>query len=479
MLNQFKLNYSLSSLPEQYGDFHTQKYGVLALETSESSPSSNAMLFSFMIDVSGSMSDIVSKGRSKIQLLRHTLQNMMMYFANKRENVYIEIKGFDNDIHHYVNVICVTKENVNEIISKIQNIHPMNSTDIGLAINTMNENLDVEHEDIDYYNKIGILITDGEPTSGITNTSSLIEMASSKYATHYIALGQDHNSQLMNGLGKKHPTSCDWFIDDIELTGNVYGEILFNETNRILDHCKIEVTNGKIYDFKKGCFESTLDIGHLSSESKKEFHILGENMEDISIVLSGINSLTRDTYNISSKNDIPEVENNVSLLKQYHRLCVQKFLYDVRCDLDDKNRNLTLRRDCFTIGLPMRHHTIDRSKIDCASDLKNNLQKFVKQHHLEEDEMIQGLLKDLEIVEEMNNNILDPFTYLNARENTQGRQLAFDSGSQTIDLDEDNLGPPRLTRARTSAYTSPGRTLLMREMSADVNEDVVDTVPYP
>jgi len=477
MLKQFQLNYSLASLPEYYGDFHTQKYGVLSLETQESSPSSNAMLFSFMIDVSGSMSDIVSKDRSKIQLLRHTLQNMMLYFANKRENVYIEIKGFDNKIHHYVDVICVNKENVNDIISKIQGIHPMNTTDIGLAINTMNENLDKKHESIESYNKVGILITDGEPTSGVTNISSLIELVNSNYINHFIALGDDHNSQLMNVLGKKHATSCDWFIDDIELTGNVYGEILFNETNRVLDHCTIEVTHGTIYDFKKGCFESSLNIGNLSSESKKEFHILSENMENVVIVLNGIGSMNRETYNNTCTNETPDTENNVSLLKQYCRLCVQKFLYDVRCNLSKKNENLLLRRDCFRLGLPSRHHNIDPTKIQYATTLKDHLQMFIKQHRLENDEMLQGLLKDLAIVEEMNHSILDPFTYLNARENTQGRQLAFDSGSQPVDSHEGNLDPPELTRARTTAYTSPGRTLLMREISEDVGDDF-ETVPY-
>ena len=171
-------------------------------------------------------------------------------------------------------------------------------------------------------------------------------------------------------------------------------------------------------------------------------------------------------------------DSNVSLLKQYCRLCVQKFLYDVRCHLGRKNENLSLRRNCFRLGLPTRHHIIDPEKIQYATTLKDNLQKFVKQHHLENDEMLQGLLRDLVTVEEMNHSILDPFTYLNARENTQGRQLAFDSGSQTIDLDESNLGPPELTRARTTAYTSPGRTLLMREISEDVGDDF-ETVPYP
>ena len=479
MLEQLKLNYSLSSLPEEYGNFHTQKYGVLSLETKASSPSSTSMLFSFMIDVSGSMSDIVSKGRSKIQLLRHTLQNMMLHFAYKRENVYIEIKGFDNNIHHYVDRVCVSKENVNDIISKIHDIHPMNSTDIGLALNTMNETLDIEDESIECYNKVGILITDGEPTCGITNVSKLVDLADHKYINHYIALGQDHNSRLMSALGKKNPICCDWFIDDIELTGNVYGEILFNETNRVLDKCVITVSNGTIYDFKKGCFESSLEIGNLSSEAKKEYHILAENMENISIVLNGMNAVTRETYTINSSKETPEIENNISLLKQYYRLCVQKFLYDIRIKLNIKNERLGLRRDCFTFGLPPSLHEFDDNHRDCANNLKDHLEDFMKQYHVENDEMLQGLANDLVLVKEMNNNIMDPFTYLCARENTQGRQLAFDSGSQTIDLDDAVIGPPLLTRTRTSAYTSPGRTQLMREMSSDVNDDIISTLPYP
>ena len=159
-------------------------------------------------------------------------------------------------------------------------------------------------------------------------------------------------------------------------------------------------------------------------------------------------------------------------------LRVQKFLYDIRSNLDNKNERLVFRRDCFTFGLPPPLHEFDNNQIDCADDLKNNLQKFMGQHHIENDEMLQGLVNDLTLVKEMNNNIMDPFTYLCARENTQGRQLAFDSGSQTIDLDEGNLGPPLLTRTRTSAYTSPGRTQLMREMSSDVNDDI-STLPYP
>lgn len=478
MLKQFQLNYSLSSLPEEYGEYHTQKYGVLSLETMDTNSSTIPKLFTFMIDVSGSMSDIVSKGRSKIQLLKHTLQNMVLHFAHQTENMYIEIIGFDNNIHSYVDCICVSKENVNEIVSKIQSIHPMNSTDIGLAINTMNKHLNIPHDSIKNENKVGVLITDGEPTSGITNTTELIGLVENSHIYHFIALGQDHNARLMNALGKKTTKSCDWFIDDIEFTGNVYGEILFNETNRVLDDCVIHVNNGNIYNYKKGCFENTLAIGNLSSESKKDFHILTENMENVSITFTGINATSRETYHITSSKETPEVENNVSLLKQYYRLCVQKFLYDVRSDLHEKNERLRFRRDCFTIGIPPQRHNVDANNIKCAGDLKDNLQKFVKQYHLEDDEMLRGLVNDLSLIEEMNHQILDPFTSLSARENTQGRQLAFDSGSQTMDLNEGTLDPPGLTRTRTTAYTSPGRTQLMRDMSADVNDDI-STVPYP
>ena len=93
-IKQFQLNYGQGSLPEEYGQYHSKKYGLLSLETCEKIDTNTPILFSFMIDVSGSMSDIVQGNRTKIHLLKHTLQNMVHYFA-QYNHIYMEVDGFE------------------------------------------------------------------------------------------------------------------------------------------------------------------------------------------------------------------------------------------------------------------------------------------------------------------------------------------------------------------------------------------------
>ena len=59
-----------------------ETYGscMIHVDSYENSPS--PILFHFMIDVSGSMIDMTENGRTKIQLLTHTLINMVHYFAD-------------------------------------------------------------------------------------------------------------------------------------------------------------------------------------------------------------------------------------------------------------------------------------------------------------------------------------------------------------------------------------------------------------
>ena len=131
-----------------------------------------------------------------------------------------------------------------------------------------------------------------------------------------------------------------------------------------------------------------------------------------------------------------------------------------------------------TVRLITKKPQLDEKYYQQCNKLKETLDSFMKQQHLEQDEMLCGLIKDLLLIKKMNSYIEDPFTYLNVRENTQGRQLAFDGGTQILDNDL-AIAPPLLERSRTTAYTSPGRTLLMREISADVDDHDIDTVPYP
>ena len=88
-----------------------------------------------MVDRSGSMSDLCSDGRSKMQHICHTLNNMVLYFKdNSAIKAHITIHAFDNLIYNIVDRCKVNEENINEILFKISHITPKDNTDIELAL---------------------------------------------------------------------------------------------------------------------------------------------------------------------------------------------------------------------------------------------------------------------------------------------------------------------------------------------------------
>jgi len=73
----------------------------------------------------------------------------------------------------------------------------------------------------------------------------------------------------------------------------------------------------------------------------------------------------------------------------------------------------------------------------------------------------------------------DQYKHISAREDTQGKQTAFNTSSQMED-DPDNFTPierPKLVRGSTSAYLTPSRAKLMREFSTDIDDILSPTYP--
>ena len=52
-------------------------------------------------------------------------------------------------------------------------------------------------------------------------------MVTSEQSQHFIALGDRHNADLMQKMGNKNRFTSHWFINELEMTGSVYGEIIF------------------------------------------------------------------------------------------------------------------------------------------------------------------------------------------------------------------------------------------------------------
>ena len=441
------------------------KYGLLSFEidNQQSIVVKSKQLFCLMLDVSGSMSDIVSDNRTKMDLLKLTITNMLYHFAEKCENIYIQIDTFDSEIYNVCEPTLVNSESIDDLVEKMKKIHPQNSTNIGLAIKTLNENMKDPKKkwnlEIEEKNSIGILLTDGEPTDGITNVEKLVSMVTLEQSQHFIALGNRHNADLMQKMGNKNRFTNHWFINELEMTGSVYGEIIFNELNRRYEDCVIEVQNGMIYDYYNGCFVEKLEIGNLYNESSKNYHLQIENEDDLKIIFSGKHLYDGEVATVLAHPS----STTLMAAKQYFRLGVQNLMYLIRNEppqISIFNGRHYLNND-FKVNEDIN---ILRTKI---ITLKIAITCFMEENDLKDDEFMKELLKDLNVMKNVQGNA-NQYMYLTARENAQGRETSYNMNSQ---FDEDaetilnSLNPPSLERASAGVYATPGRLTMMREVS--------------
>ena len=103
-------NINIEQIPIPISD---AKFGILKLTAVSAPMSQDVSEIIFMVDRSGSMSDICSDGRDKMQHILHTLKNMLIYFKDNRSaRVYVNIFAFDDIIEEIVKRTDINEENI-------------------------------------------------------------------------------------------------------------------------------------------------------------------------------------------------------------------------------------------------------------------------------------------------------------------------------------------------------------------------------
>lgn len=459
-------------------------YGVLCIQTVNTTIAQEPMLFHFQVDVSGSMSDTTNDGRTKMQLIIHTLTNMLHYFAENRNNIYVQVTGFDDKIHPYIEPVCVTTDNVNQLVAILSKMRPMNLTNIGMSIRKLCDDIETDIVNIPRNRRVGILLTDGEPTVGIQSPNELAGLVLKDISMSFIALGDDHSGDVMRALGHVSTMSSNWFVNKLEETGNVYGEIIFNELNRVSDRTVLHVNHGKIYDYVLGEFVEQLDIGILSSETCKYYHILTNNPNICEVDITCVSS-TGDQYNYIASDmpplilhediDVPLPTNEAFFIeKQWLRMYVQTLMSNARklssmsvIHHSRSNHNIIDNDNVFQTDSQNGENNVSSNTEICKEItlMLNYINEFIKMHNLENDIMINGLRDDLNVVQQTFGTI-QFVKYAGIREDSQGRQYTCNMVSELPD--NCDISRPTLTRSAVSAYTSPGRIDMMNTLSQDV-----------
>ena len=434
------------------------KFGILNLKAISSQISEEDNDLIFMVDCSASMSDICSDGRDKMHHIVHTLKNMVLYFKeNPTIKIHITIDAFDDSIYRILDRSFVNEDNYESIITKINKITPRNSTDIQLALTSLKNTAATIRNDFPNNNIVNIFMTDGEVTTGSTNHSVLAEIVDRNITNAFIGFGIEHDTTLLNALSNGE-NSAYYFIDKLENSGLVYGEILHGIVYKLLKDVYLSVKNGFIYDFKNNIWVDKLYVGEIISEANKNYHIISSNPDDCAVILSA------NKINYSNKSDknvtitISRIEEYTDNTKYIYR---QRTLQHLSIASDFiKRKNLTNNTDELLFRFNINNQE-NKSLKQEGITIKGNLRKFITEmknyiqdNNMEDDKFMKNLCDDIYICYRTFSTKFGGM-YTCARLTSQGTQRCY-TVSHTPEESTQELystNPIRLTR-QTNLHSS-------------------------
>jgi hypothetical protein len=423
------------------------KFGILKLNAVSVPMSQCEQEFIFMVDCSGSMSDMCSDGRNKMQHIVHTLKNMILYFKdNSNIKVNITIHAFDDIIYKIVDRTEINSDNIESIIDKVNLISPRNSTNIECSLKSIKTTVQNIISQYPTHNICNIFMTDGQATSGNQDVDYLVGLVDTNITNAFIGFGIDHDSVLLNSMGNGKNSGY-YFIDKLENAGIVYGEILHEILYKLLSNVSISVTNGLIYDYKNNLWTNSININHIVSESKKIYHIASSSPEQCHVLFKGQGFENDSTINCEFS--IFKSDDCEDLTKYVFRQRTLQILYKVNEFSQGKNR----RQESTVWLFNSNNESIEDEPADEREELKSCLRNFIeemkiymKDNNIENDNFMKNLCDDIYICYKMFGTRFGPM-YAAARQTSQGTQRCY-TVSHTPDDDTQNIYSPHSIRHR-------------------------------
>ena len=351
------------------------KFGIINLQAITATETEKELEVLFMVDCSGSMSDKCTDGRSKMQHIIHTLQNMITFFVENPEiNVNITVTAFDTQIYPIILRTKINRPNMMCILNKIGEIRPKGNTDLGFALHHSGEyiyELKAEYPDHVYHH---IFMTDGEATTGLTDVEGIRQYVVKNINNSFIGFGLQHDALLMDGICSQG--KCDYyFIDKLESAGLVYGEILHGMVYNLLNDATIFIRGGLVYDFKTNEWTNQLLVGDIVSETNKTFNIISVNPLECDVTIRA----QRQQDGIDVLYTAVPIE-STSLYGQVYRQRTLQLFYKVNefCKTWKEQRpNIILKGELF--------------------NFMEEMKSYMEDNHLNNDKFLKNLCDDIYI----------------------------------------------------------------------------------
>jgi len=265
-------------------DTNTDKtfFGIIDIHVKESPITTTMQVINIAIDASSSMSESCNDEKEKIDHIKHTVKNILNYILSKPQiKVLLNVFIFSSSVTDILINETVTEDNINELKKKIDKIYADGGTNIE---NALKKFIELSKNISPDYVVSNIFMSDGYATEGVTNIKLLGGLVNESVSNTFIGFGIEHNPKLLTFLSSSI-NSTYYYIDVLENSGHVYGEILHGILYKKHQNTILTVENGLIYNWKTNSWSSSLMIGNLVSDTYKQFHIISKCCDEVRCVL--------------------------------------------------------------------------------------------------------------------------------------------------------------------------------------------------
>ena len=402
----------------------------------------------FNIDNSGSMSDRCADGRTKMEHMNFTVENILRYLQEHNVSATISVNSFDDRITKIIQYQSLNSENIEDFAAQVRKIRPNGGTDIGRVLE-MEVNFK-QPEDCTS-ERIFLMFTDGQATSGIiTNKHALKKIAdkiSDKTTIVTVGCGLDHDFQLLSSIADRKNSSYK-FIGKLEEAALACGEVLDKILNKILKNVTIIVENGQIYNWKTNEWTDRIETDNIVAECDKTYNIRSLTPDEFRVTINATTVETDEPFEFS----IIDKNMNQDLKKDKYRQRTLELLYEINVyNKNDSNQT----------------HEKNKEFKNKLKELLKEMKIFMDDNQLRDDLFMKMLCDDI-FVSHNTFGTAHGHMYTASRQTSQATQ-GIHNNTVTVEYDDLLPMPPPLALTR-------GLTCQIQRMEDEDEEEEEDVI---
>lgn len=399
------------------------KFGLFKVKPYRCDPSTTPIVVQCTIDISSSMEELAGSYQ-KIDFIKQTLEKLLPYLLeNFNIEIWIQIGLFNTTYMTLIPMQQLKRENIDDLNEKIRLIRCSGCTNLENAFIESRKIMEQSIERRPEYKSLHIFLTDGNPTDGIHDSIVLSKLISAQYPTLFIGYGIDHNASLLKNCAN-HLSHSYQFVDNFELTGQVYAEMLYSLMYTVMENPVIEIESGCIYDSLNDQWTNRLEIPWWVAEKEYIYHISALNPEDVVV------SVSKDSVILFNTHELPllmNVEDGTLEVRNFDKYIFKQKTMDLL--------SLVLRIQTTTVEIDTTEQlTVAQKEL---ADFFKILRTYMREKGLLEDAFLKILCEDLSISYQTIQTQINTQNYdtnyatmnILSRRNAQATQALYRSGS--------------------------------------------------